>query len=1544
MPKNPVPVETTEPQQQDITKTHKLIQYLLTLDKNNIGKKQISNKGVISRSQNSALYSEVSLTSKCTMLTCNFLVDTGAPGVYISGPLSRRLYGDQFPPPGVERSLCQVANSQEVELLIGNETILTVQERSLSVRPLVLEDLSFDGILGYNALHALGFLIDPINHCLKPGTEEPLLTSLPATQSGLSVTVIQSSDMGVLSADATVEIPGRSAKFVPCLLKGDSQVNDLVLIEQSAKGTLPPGLLVPCGTASVVNSRTHVFLLNATTAPVTVHRHSKVAATSRLDHCPIMQLCAMSPGGSSQKLTRENFLAKFPETATLDQLQKRKLQNFLWSERAVFSQDDYDIGCMPNIEHVIDTGDERPYKETLRRHNPKTREQLKSLVDEMLAQGIIRESFSPWSSAPVLVRKKSGGLRFAVDYRGLNAKTVPDSYPLPVISDALDSLSGAKFFSTLDLTQGFWQIPLSKDSIPKTAFNVPQGHYEFLRLPFGLINAPATFQRAMQSCLSGLNWEIALCFLDDIIVFSNSFEQHLERLKAVFKRLVEFNLKLKPAKCEFMKDEVKYLGHVVSGKGISTDPAKIEAIQAWETPRTPTQVRSFLGLAQYYRRFVKGFSQIAAPLHEAIIHGSKKIKWGKEQEEAFRKLKDVLSNPPVMAHPDFNKPFIIDVDASDVGIGAVLSQLYDDSKERVVAYQSYKFKPAERKWSTTEREFFALVTSCRLFKSYIYGRRFTIRTDHQALLGIISKPKDLSPKWARWWSAMSGKNCKVIYRPGKNHGNADGLSRTSQFEDVSIDFAKEHDPDEHVNAVIPTPMEPALIKDIQLACPIVSQLIRCIRMNFPSKNLPQYLDDSDPYHAAFIRRSGRFSIKSGVLQYDNLTVVPRTALPSLLGTLHDSPLSGHLGRNKTLRVIQERFWWPSLSDDVRRYVQSCIVCQERKGDINKRWTPLHPSAPCDRPWERVAMDLVSLPPSHGYSCVLVVVDYFSKWVEAFPLRTKEASVVAKTLLNEVFFRHGVPSFLHSDRGGEFTAKCLHELTKLCGIYQTHTPAYRPQADGLVERQIGTIKGMLAKFQLQYGDWYGYLGPVLFALRSMVTESTKFSPYEVLYGRKPRLPCDLNYGLPSLPFQDHPSSYRELRARLQNTYAKVKSELATSATRMKERYDAAKKVGIHHFKAGDWVWVSVPPGPRQKMTPRWSGPYIVTSVNSVGSLEIRRHGAFIKVAMDRCKLFHSRPAHLQSPAYAEQLRTATVDFRQDPPALCLGKPGFQKPGGPVPMPRPVTRGSAHVPIHFPVGHAATRRQDFRQPPRQTTLPAPPSGGSGQGVVRRVDVPPSPPLSPAPVPSSPVNFDPAPVDEPRPEPQPVIPSNDPVVVLPRPEDVQARQQPATPPVRPEANSPPPAIPHDQSVPVRRSGRIRGQPFRLEYDGDFNQVAVINTSPVSHDLYFTSCNPLRDIGFVVVNTVRGPKIVDIQPYSVAWLGDIAPMGAIITKVDDLPVYYMHEYYDALHVSNGKETKVSILFEYFFFKYILLYVYLCMLLCWLGRLFFPISSLSCC
>ena len=1501
-----------------------LPQYLLAAaEKNKTDKNSNSRKHENLKQEPSALHVDITLTSDHSTFHGRFLVDTGAPGVYLSGKVSRDLYGRDFPPPGIERSLCTVANSQDVEVLVGPKSCLTVQERSLYLRPLILEDLSFDGILGYNALRALGFGVDVVNHRLLPGTDAPLNTSMPDAQSGVSLSAIQTTDLGILSADSTVTIPARSGLLVPALFKEDSKVNEFVLIEQSMQGTLPAGLIIMTSLASVINSRTTVFILNASPSDVQLHRHARIASATRVDHRPIMHLNAMEQ--SEESTDRKDFLSQFPDSSTLDPLQRKRLHDLLWAERRIFSKHDFDVGKIPHIEHHIDTGNERPYRETLRRSSPKTREDLKTLVDEMLAQGIIQESFSPWSSAPVLVRKKSGGLRFAVDYRGLNAKTVKDSFPLPQIADALDCFAGAKWFSCVDLTQGYWNIAMDAESRPKTAFHVPQGLYEFLRMPYGLVSAPATFQRAMQSCLAGLNWQIALCFLDDIIVFSSSFDQHLERLKIIFDRLAKFNLKLKPKKCQFMKKEVAYLGHIVSEKGISTDPAKIEAIQKWQRPTTPTHVRSFLGLSQYYRRFVKDFSSIAAPLHEAIVHNSKKIIWGDEQEEAFIELKKALSQPPIMSHPDFSKDFIIDTDASDVGVGAVLSQLHD-GREHVIAYQSHKFDKAQRKWSTTDREFFGMVLACRLFKSYIYGRRFILRTDHQALLGILRAPKDMSPKWSRWWSEMNGHDCKVIYRPGKIHGNADGLSRTTQFDDLCIDFSS-NSPGKSVNAIVPTPAEPAMIKDIQTGDPIVSQIVKCIKMQIPTKNLNDVLDSEDPYHDAFIKRSKRFSLKNGVLQYDNLPVVPRPALPSLMSSLHDAPISGHLGRNKTSRVIKERFWWPSWSDDVRRYVQSCLPCQERKGQANKRYAPLHPSTPCDRPWERIAVDLVSLPPSHGCTYVLVVVDYFSKWVEAFPLRNKEASTVANILLNNVFYHHGPPEFLHSDRGSEFTAKCLHELTRMCGIYQTHTPAYRPRADGLVERQIGTIRNMLAKFHAQYGDWYQYLGPALFALRTAVQETTKYSPYEVLYGRRPRIPCDLNYGLPSSSEQAHPTSYRAMRQRLHQIYENVRRELATAADRMKQRYDASHRVGPSRLKRGDWVWIQTPPGHKNKMQSLWDGPYLVTSTNLVGSLEVRRRGTFSKVPWDHCKLFHQRPEHLQSPEYIDALRTATVDFQQVPPALRLGVPRNIEPRGRVSQPVPGPSSSTSLRVGETSFSAAIPKPGLR-----SSMPAASrEAGSGQRGTQAEVQPLVKPTQPRP-PSPSVLDEPPTVNTPQSSSEPsaavpAVPSapSEPVVLLERlPEEVVTREvvqtstpapevavdrskAPTEPPVRTEANPSNPDPSRQCSAPPRRqSSRVREAPQRLGYDKNFQQINAIISK--SCDFWLCSPHPVQDLGFKIRDMKRPdgthrPCITGILPGSIAAHRQLHHVGAAITHVGSTKISNAQEFFTQLdHASNSQ------------------------------------------
>ena len=390
----------------------------------------------------------------------------------------------------------------------------------------------------------------------------------------------------------------------------------------------------------------------------------------------------------------------------------------------------------------------------------------------MLQQGVIQPSNSPWASPIVLVKKKDGSFRFCVDYRKLNAVTRKDAHPLPRVDDLLDSLQGACMFSTLDLRSGYWQISMEPKDREKTAFITPDGLWEFVRMPFGVSNGCATFQRATEIIISGLNYETCLCYFDDVIIPLNSLEQQYER--QVLERFRKHNLRVKASKCMFGADKLTHLGHVVSGKGVHTDPAKITAVATLPDPQNVEQVRSFLGLAGYYRKFIPQIATIAAPLVNLTKKGTKFL-WGEDQKRAFAQLKDLLCTAPILAYPQFDKQFFLQTDASDIGLGAVLTQLDSNGNERAISYASRPLTDCEKGYSATEKEALAVVFATDHFRVYLLGRSFTLVTDHSALRWLHSvEPKG---RLARWVMHLQEYNFHVKHRPGSANGNADALSR-----------------------------------------------------------------------------------------------------------------------------------------------------------------------------------------------------------------------------------------------------------------------------------------------------------------------------------------------------------------------------------------------------------------------------------------------------------------------------------------------------------------------------------------------------------------------------------------------------------------------------------------------------------------------------------------------------------------------------------------------------------------------------------------------
>ena len=511
---------------------------------------------------------------------------------------------------------------------------------------------------------------------------------------------------------------------------------------------------------------------------------------------------------------------------------RKQLQLLVSEFRDVFALTDEELGLTKLTVHKIDTGDSPPIKRPPHRMAPGKLPEMKAEVETMLARGIIRPSKSPYSSPIVMVKKKDGSNRFCVDYRKLNDITRKDAFPIPRIEQTLDALAGACCFSTLDLASGYWQVPVDPVDIPKTAFVTADGGlYEYTRMPFGLCNAPATFQRLMNDLYKDVLYKSVIVFLDDVLTFSRSIEEHMSHLRCTFQRLREANLKLKPKKCCLLQREVAYPGHIVDKEGSRPNPEKLAALESWPTPTTVTGVRSFIGFCSYYRKYIRGFAEIARPLH-ALTKKSVKFTWKPEHTEAFDQLRNELVRGPVLSFPDFSQPFIIDTDASNNSLGAVLSNVID-GEERPLAFMSRVLSKTETMYSTTKREALAVVQALSWFRSYILGLKIVIRTDHASLRWMFRQNAD--GMTFRMVQKLQEYDYTIVHRPGNKHGNADGLTRREDpredWKDGELEALRGQCPE-------PKPCEEAL-EDVRDFLKTMSELRPSAHLNAAASDQPE---------------------------------------------------------------------------------------------------------------------------------------------------------------------------------------------------------------------------------------------------------------------------------------------------------------------------------------------------------------------------------------------------------------------------------------------------------------------------------------------------------------------------------------------------------------------------------------------------------------------------------------------------------------------------------------------------------------------------------
>ncbi|GFY16361.1 retrovirus-related Pol polyprotein from transposon 412 [Trichonephila clavipes] len=938
-------------------------------------------------------------------LPCNMIIDTGANVSIIRNDLAQKLKEKLiWTPP---RVVLQTVTGEKID--IHGKLKVNIKFGDTTYQHAVyVADIADPFILGLDFLKEHGFTLDFNKNELRSIHEEVTIFKIEhRTESIRQVT-----------ANENITIPPRTEIIVPRYIGNDVSFNSGLIGSAENKAN---GLLIASTLVDLSRKTIPVRICNVTEKP-RVFQKGEVLATCS----PVTCVCKSSSlllSNSPQQLTPDLL-----ESAELSPEQKSSAERLFQEFEDVFSRNSSDIGHTTVTQHRIDTADHPPIKQHPRRLPFAKQEEVGTLLREMQENDIIEPSSSPWASPIVLVRKKDGSTRFCVDYRKLNEVTKKDSYPLPRIDDTLDTLSGHKWFSTLDLKSGYWQVEIHPEDREKTAFTSGQGLWQFKVMPFGLCNAPATFECLMETVLKGLTFEACLIYLDDVIIGGRTFEEHLQNIRKVLSKLSDANLKLNPSKCKFFQKEVNYLGHIISAEGVRTDPEKVSAVKNWKRPENLRELRSFLGLCTYYRKFVKGFSNIARPLHR-LTESKQKFQWTKECEDSFLQLKEALTSSPILIYPQPDKPFILDTDASNESVGAVLSQEID-GQERVVAYWSKCLSKPERNYCVTRKELLAIVKAIEHFHHYLYGQKFLLRTDHASLTWLMNF-RNTEGQVARWIQRLNEYYFDIRHRKGSSHGNADALSRRPCPENCRHCSRVETKYDYAIRQITtstatpPDPWSDEKVREDQMADPDIKPLIEFMES---SSNKPSWQDISaySPTTKQYWALWNSLHLRNGVLyrkfeSEDGKTfrwqlVLPRSRIPEVLKELHRSPTGGHFGVMKTLHRVRERFCWGKVRADVEQWCKSCDACSARKGPKIRSRGKLH-RYNVGAPFERIAFDILGPLPrtASGNKYLLVVMDYFTKWPEVYPIPDQEAPTVAEAVVQHWISRYGVPLQLHSDQ-------------------------------------------------------------------------------------------------------------------------------------------------------------------------------------------------------------------------------------------------------------------------------------------------------------------------------------------------------------------------------------------------------------------------------------------------------------------------------------------------------------------------------------------------
>ncbi|GJT72952.1 hypothetical protein Tco_1032238 [Tanacetum coccineum] len=899
------------------------------------------------------------------------------------------------------------------------------------------------------------------------------------------------------------------------------------------------------------------------------------------------------------------FLANITTTKDEDKSKGRRLEDVPVVQEfpEVFPKDLLGIPPTRQVEFQIDlVPGATPVARAPYRLAPSEMKELAEQLQELTDKGFIRPSSSPWGAPVLFVKKKDGSFRMCIDYRELNKLTVKNRYPLLRIDDLFDQLQGSSIYSKIDLRSGYHQLRVREEDIPKTAFRTRYGHYEFQVMSFGLTNAPAVFMDLMNRVCKPYLDKFVIVFIDDILIYSKSKKEHEEHLRQILKLLKKEELYAKFSKCEFWISRVQFLGHVIDCRGIHVDPAKIESIKDWASPKTPTEIRQFLGLAGYYRRFIEGFSKIAKSMTKLTQKGVK-FDWGDKQEAAFQLLKQKLCSAPILALPEGSEDFIAYCDASKKGLGAVLMQ-----REKVISYASRQLKIHEKNYTTHDLELGAVVFALKMWRHYLYGTKCTVFTDHKSLQHILDQ-KDLNMRQRRWLELLSDYDCEIRYHPGKANVVADALSR------------KEREP-LRVRALVMT-IGLDLPKQI-LKAQTEARKPENIKKEDVGGMLVENSKDPEKFRTEKLepRTDGTLCLngRSWLPCYGDLRTV-------IMHESHKSKYSIHPGSDKMYQDMKKLYWWPNMKANIATYVSKCLTCAKVKAE-HKRPSGLlvQPDIP-EWKWDNITMDFVTKLPksSQGYDTIWVIVDRLTKSAIFMPMReTDPLDKLARMYLKEVVTKHGIPVSIICDRDPRFSSNFWKSLQKALGTSLDMSTAYHPETDGQSERTIQTLEDMLRACVIDFGNgWVKHLPLVEFSYNNSYHASIKAAPFEALYGQKCRSPvCWAEVGQVQLT---GPELVQETTERI----IQIKQRIQTARDRQKSYADLKRKP--MEFQVGDKVMLKVSPwkgvvrfGKRGKLNPRYVGPFkVLKKVGAVAyKLELpqelsRVHNTFHVSNLKKC---------------------------------------------------------------------------------------------------------------------------------------------------------------------------------------------------------------------------------------------------------------------------------------------------------------------------------------